>query len=109
MYPLTLGANVGTCITGLMAAMVATSNAKQALQTALSHLLFNVLGIMIWYPTPCLRKLPIQGAQYLGEKAKKSRVAPALYTVGAFIILPHAGWGVSSAVSPGGASNATAS
>ncbi len=109
MYPLTLGANVGTCITGLMAAMVATSNAKQALQTALSHLLFNVLGIMIWYPTPCLRKLPIKGAQYLGKKAQESKVIPLLYTAGAFVVLPLAGWGISSAVSPGGASNATAS
>jgi sodium-dependent phosphate cotransporter len=46
MFPLTLGANIGTTITGLLASMV--SDSVDALQVALAHLFFNVSGIIIW-------------------------------------------------------------
>ena len=44
MFPLTLGANIGTTVTGLLAALV--SDSTDALQVALSHLFFNISGIM---------------------------------------------------------------
>ena len=44
MFPLTLGANIGTTVTGLLAAMVTDS--VEALQVALAHLFFNIFGIM---------------------------------------------------------------
>jgi sodium-dependent phosphate cotransporter len=47
MYPLVLGADVGTTFTALMAAMV--SSKVESLQIALVHLLFNLTGIVIWY------------------------------------------------------------
>lgn len=50
MYALTLGANVGTTLTAVMAALVATGTG--ALQVALSHVLFNVTGVILWYPIP---------------------------------------------------------
>eukprot|EP00854_Cymbomonas_tetramitiformis_P022587 gene22587-27263_t len=62
MFPLTLGANIGTCVTGLMSASVSTSNATAAWQVALCHLCFNVLGILIWYPIPFMREIPLEGA-----------------------------------------------
>ena len=48
MYPMTLGANIGTTVTGLISARV--SDNIDALQVALAHLMFNVTGIIIWYP-----------------------------------------------------------
>jgi sodium-dependent phosphate cotransporter len=51
MYPLTLGANIGTTIIGFMAALV-SANAN-SFQVALAHLFFNITGIAIWYPIPC--------------------------------------------------------
>jgi sodium-dependent phosphate cotransporter len=47
MYPLELGADIGTTFTALMAAMV--SSKVESLQIALVHLFFNLTGIVIWY------------------------------------------------------------
>jgi phosphate:Na+ symporter len=44
---LALGANIGTCATALLAAMGKPVAAKQA---AAAHVLFNVLGVLIWVP-----------------------------------------------------------
>lgn len=50
MYPLTLGANLGTTVTAILAAMVTEGTA--ALQVALAHLFFNVTGVLMFYPIP---------------------------------------------------------
>lgn len=47
LYPLILGADIGTTMTALMASMV--SSKVESLQIALVHLFFNVTGIVIWY------------------------------------------------------------
>lgn len=44
---LVLGANVGTSVTALLAAIGKPPEAKRA---AVAHLLFNVLGVIIWIP-----------------------------------------------------------
>jgi len=43
---LVFGANIGTCVTALLAAI---GNSRDALRTALVHVLFNTLGVMVWY------------------------------------------------------------
>jgi len=53
IYPLTLGADIGTTFTALMAAMVSSN--LGSLQIALAHLFFNLTGIVIWYPIPFMR------------------------------------------------------
>ena len=42
---LVLGANVGTCVTALLAAI---GKPREAAQAALAHALFNVIGVCIW-------------------------------------------------------------
>ena len=42
---LALGANIGTCVTDLLAAMGKTREAQRA---AAAHILFNVLGVLLW-------------------------------------------------------------
>jgi len=44
---LVFGANIGTCTTAVLAALGKPTEAKQA---AAVHLLFNVLGVLIWLP-----------------------------------------------------------
>ena len=49
--PLILGANIGTCITALLAGLKATRDAKRV---AIGHVLFNVIGVLVfcfWIPT----------------------------------------------------------
>ncbi|MEW6144007.1 MAG: Na/Pi cotransporter family protein [Thermodesulfobacteriota bacterium] len=42
-----LGANVGTCVTAILAAIGKPAPAKQA---AAAHILFNIVGVIIWLP-----------------------------------------------------------
>jgi sodium-dependent phosphate cotransporter len=86
MYPLTLGANIGTTITGILAAMVADGTGP--LQVALAHLFFNITGILIWYPIPFMRKIPINAAKGLGRMTRIWRGFPVLYIFLAFFVIP---------------------
>ena len=49
IFPFTLGANIGTTVTALLAAITGTVS---ALVAAFSHLLFNIVGIVIIYCIP---------------------------------------------------------
>jgi len=40
------GANIGTCVTALLAAI---GKPREALQAAVVHVLFNVFGVLLWY------------------------------------------------------------
>ena len=88
-YPITLGANVGTTITALLAAL-ATSR-PEALTIALVHTLFNIGGILLLYPIAALRQIPIRGAETLARLAVERRLAAVAYVLGMFIIVPLLG------------------
>jgi solute carrier family 34 (sodium-dependent phosphate cotransporter) len=88
-YPVTLGANVGTTITALLAAL-ATSR-PEALTVGLVHTTFNVIGIAVLYVPPWWRDVPIRLAEGLAEIAVKRRALAVGYVMGAFIVLPLIG------------------
>ncbi|OOF25343.1 Na/Pi cotransporter family protein [Salinivibrio sp. IB872] len=44
---LAMGANIGTCVTALLAAI---GKSREAKQTASVHILFNIIGVFIWLP-----------------------------------------------------------
>jgi len=93
MYPLTLGANLGTTVTGLLAAGV--SGKVNALQVALAHLFFNITGILIFYPIPFMRRIPIGLARMLGRCTRIWRGFPIIYIAVCFFIVPLMLWGIS--------------
>merc|ERR1712113_444939 len=64
MLPMTLGANIGTTCTALIASLVSLKFG--AVQIAFVHLFFNIIGILVWFPIPRVRKVPLSGAQLLG-------------------------------------------
>merc|ERR1712050_305002 len=66
MLPLTLGANLGTTCTAFLASIV--TEKKNAIQIALCHLWFNIFGILIWFPVPLMRSVPLKLARLLGER-----------------------------------------
>ncbi|XP_015246423.1 PREDICTED: sodium-dependent phosphate transport protein 2A [Cyprinodon variegatus] len=104
-YPLTLGSNIGTTATALLAALASPGNKLAAsIQIALCHLFFNVFGILLWYPIPFMR-LPIRMAYVLGERTAKYRWFAVLYLLLCFLLLPSlvlalslAGWRVMAGV-----------
>ena len=99
IYPFTLGANIGTCITALLAATaVSGANAIFALQIALVHLTYNVLGVLVIYGLPFLRNIPIMGAEWLANLAMKNKLYVAAYIGLVFFIIPIVLIGVSQAM-----------
>ncbi|XP_052769741.1 sodium-dependent phosphate transport protein 2B-like isoform X2 [Mya arenaria] len=95
MYPLTLGSNIGTTVTSILAAFAQDSkNIRSSLQIALCHLLFNISGILIFFPLPFFRP-PIAAAKFLGNQTAKYRWFAVMYLIFAFFLLPAAGFGLS--------------
>ena len=88
-YPVTLGANVGTTITALLAALASAS--PEALTVALAHTTFNVLGILLLYALPFFRDVPIHAAEKLADVAVERRTVAVAYVVVMFIVLPLIG------------------
>ncbi|UCG40583.1 MAG: Na/Pi symporter [Acidimicrobiia bacterium] len=88
-YPITLGANVGTTITALIAAVGAGS--VDALTIAITHTLFNLAGILLIYPIPRFRYLPVRAAEALTSVAQERKWLAFAYVVGAFFGLPVLG------------------
>lgn len=97
MYPLTLGANIGTTATSVLAAFAQDpSTLRDSLQIALCHLFFNISGILLFFPLPFFRP-PIQGAKFLGTQTAKYRWFAVMYLVFAFFLFPAAGFALSVA------------
>lgn len=89
IYPLTLGANVGTTITALIAAMAVTGDgAMPALTIAIVHTLFNVFGIIVIYGLPFLRELPLIGAETLAKVAAERKIYAVAWVVTVFLAIP---------------------
>ena len=89
VFPFTLGANIGTCVTALLASMAITGEgAVWGLQIALIHLLFNVVGVAIIFGLPLLRRIPLACAASLAKLACERRALAFLYIVGTFFLLP---------------------
>lgn len=89
IYPFTLGSNVGTCVTALLAATaVAGGNSIFALQIALVHLLFNLSGVLLIFGLPFLREIPPRCAEWLSDFAARKKRYAACYVLGVFFLLP---------------------
>ncbi|NEO18429.1 MAG: Na/Pi cotransporter family protein [Moorea sp. SIO1F2] len=88
IYPFTLGANIGTCITALLAATGITENPIPALEIATVHLLYNTLGVVIIYSIPVLRQMPILGAETLAAVATERKYLAFVYIGSVFFLIP---------------------
>ena len=89
IYPFTLGANIGTTVTALLAATaVQGAMGFFALQIALVHLLFNVTAVVLIYTVPLLRTIPPTLARRFAQMASRNKWMVLAYVVGVFFILP---------------------
>ena len=95
MYPLTLGSNIGTTTTALLAALAASgATLRPSIQIALVHLVFNLTGIVVFYSLPVLR-WPVPLARALGNVTATYRWFAVAYLLGMFLILPTLVFGLS--------------
>lgn len=97
IYPFTLGANIGTCVTALLAATaVSGALAGAALQIALVHLIYNVLGVLVIYLIPNwlrathVTDFPIRCAETLAGVASERKSLALSYILGVFFLVPGA-------------------
>ena len=87
IFPFTLGANIGTTVTALLAALTGTVS---ALVAAGCHLFFNIYGICIIYSFKPLRKIPLYCAETISSLAIKNKLIPLVYLLIMFIVVPLA-------------------
>jgi len=86
VFPFTLGANIGTTVTAIMASLATGSSA--AVAVALSHLLFNVTGTVLIYPLRPIRAIPLAMARFLGDVGARNRMLAVAYVVAVFYGVP---------------------
>ncbi len=89
IFPVTLGANVGTTITALLAALA--SGSVDALTIALVHTTFNVIGIALLYPMPRIRMIPLRAAERMADLAVERHTMAVAYVITLFIVIPLIG------------------
>jgi len=86
IFPITLGANMGTTVTALLASLAA--GRPEGLTIALVHLLFNASGIILIYPVPAVRRLPIRTAKWMAGLAAESKRYAFAFILGLFFVVP---------------------
>ncbi|MAD51358.1 MAG: Na/Pi symporter [Candidatus Marinimicrobia bacterium] len=86
IFPYTLGANIGTTITALLASLVSGTIAP--LSVAFAHLMFNIYGILLIWPIEKIRMTPINLSKWFAEIAIQNRIFSLLYILIVFFIVP---------------------
>jgi len=82
-FPYTLGTNVGTTVTAILASLATGSPA--GIMIAFVHLMFNILGICIVYP---MKKIPITLSKKLAKMATEKKRIAVFYVIITFYIIP---------------------
>lgn len=85
--PFIMGANIGTTITAFIAA-VFNANTSDAGSIAIAHLLFNALGVFLFFPITVLKKVPVSMARWLGNLTYEYRFAGLVFILVSFFFLP---------------------
>lgn len=87
VFPYVLGANLGTTVTGLLAAAAVMNPA--AVTVALAHTFFNIIGAAVWYP---MRWVPITLAKRYALLAARKKQYALYYLLAVFIVIPGIGF-----------------
>lgn len=86
VFPFTIGANIGTTVTALIAAL--STGSLAAVTVAFSHLLFNLTGTLLIFVPPPVRAVPLALARALGRMAIRNRLYALAYIAVVFFLLP---------------------
>lgn len=86
LFPFTIGANIGTTITAMLAAL--STGEPAAVTVAFSHLFFNLTASVIIYVPPPVRAVPMAMARAAGRLGAHSRTAAVAYILLMFYGVP---------------------
>lgn len=84
-FPFIVGANIGTTITAIIAALYKT---EAAIALAIVHVLFNSIGALIFLPFPEMRQIPVKLAELMGKTSVRYRIFGFAYILLTFFIIP---------------------
>lgn len=88
-FPFIMGANIGTTTTALLVGLLSSGPyASTGIVIALVHVMFNLIGVAIFYPFPAIRRFPIRLACQLGSLSWQNRLYGVTYVMVAFFVLP---------------------
>lgn len=86
IFPFTIGANLGTTMTAMLAALA--TGMEEAVTIAFAHFLFNAFGGIIIWPVPAVRRFPIRVAEKLAEVSLRNRLIPIVLIILVFFVIP---------------------
>ena len=87
VYPFIIGANIGTTITALLAALF---KSPEAISIAVVHFMFNLIGCILFFGLPGLNKLALLLTTALGDLTMRYRIISLIYLIITFFLLPFA-------------------
>lgn len=97
IYPFTVGANIGTTMTAVIAAFgFSGGEATAAMTAAAVHLFYNVFAALTIFLIPFLRPLPVRGASWLGNLGAKNKLYVVAWLAGLFVLLPALSIGITA-------------
>mgnify|MGYP006266676395 CR=1 FL=1 len=84
-FPFIMGANLGTTVTAMIAAVF---RSQAALDIALAHFLFNLIGVMLFLIVPALSQVPVLLSGAIGRITLIHRIYGFLYLIIMFFLIP---------------------
>jgi solute carrier family 34 (sodium-dependent phosphate cotransporter) len=88
-YPITVGANIGTTITALLASLAVLR--PEGLTIALVHTFFNLTATALIFPVRQIRNVPVRLAEGIAALAVRRHAIVLAYGLTLFILLPLLG------------------
>lgn len=85
VFPFIMGANIGTTITALLAAIF---KSEAAVSLAIAHLIFNFIGVLVFLPYGRIRNFPVRLAREFGILASDNRLIGFFYIILTFFLIP---------------------
>ncbi len=87
-FPVTVGANIGTTVTALLATLAGNQN---GLTIAFVHLLFNICGTLVFFVPPFMRRIPIVISRFLAHYFVRHKKLVFVYIITMFFLIPLLG------------------
>ena len=84
-FPYIIGANLGTTITALLAALF---HSQAALSIAITHVLFNLVGVLLFLPKTSVGNIPVRLALQLGRFTTANRLVGFAFVLLTFFLIP---------------------
>lgn len=89
VFPFTVGANIGTTMTAIIAAFGFSGIERTAGMTAATvHLLYNVFAMAVIMGILFVRPIPVKAAAWLGNLGAENTLYVVIWVLGVFVAIP---------------------